>query len=111
MRLGRCSVRPGGSCLSLPSCRCMRGPRAGGAAGLRLAALSLAGHPDPERFAAEFCGSERTVAEYLLAEVLERQSAEVRRLLLRTSVLEQVNGELADLLTGGSGGERGVEDI
>ena len=57
----------------------------GWAAGLRLAALSLAGHPDPERFAAEFSGSERTVAEYLLAEVLERQSEEVRRLLLRTS--------------------------
>jgi LuxR family maltose regulon positive regulatory protein len=77
----------------------------GWAAGLRLAALSLAGHPDPERFAAEFGGSERTVAEYLLAEVLERQSAEARRLLLRTSILERVNGELADLMTGGSGGE------
>ena len=74
----------------------------GWAAGLRLAALSLAGHPDPERFAAEFSGSERTVAEYLLAEVLDRQPEEVRRLLLRTSVLERVNGELADLLTGGS---------
>jgi LuxR family transcriptional regulator, maltose regulon positive regulatory protein len=77
----------------------------GWAAGLRLAALSLAGHDDPERFAAEFCGSERTVAEYLLAEVLDRQSTEVRRLLLRTSVLERVTGELADLLTGGSGAE------
>jgi LuxR family maltose regulon positive regulatory protein len=83
----------------------------GWAAGLRLAALSLAGHPDPERFAAEFCGSERTVAEYLLAEVLERQSEEVRRLLLRTSVLERVSGELADLLTGGSGGERILQDL
>ena len=83
----------------------------GWAAGLRLAALSLAGHDDPERFAAEFSGSERTVAEYLLAEVLERQSEEVRRLLLRTSVLEQVNGELADLLTGGSGGERVLEEL
>ena len=83
----------------------------GWAAGLRLAALSLAGHPDPERFAAEFSGSERTVAEYLLAEVLDRQSEEVRRLLLRTSVLERVNGELADLLTGGSGGERILQDL
>ena len=78
----------------------------GWAAGLRLAALSLAGGADPERFEAEFSGSERTVAEYLLAEVLERQSEQVRRLLLRTSVLERVNGELADLLAGGSGGER-----
>ena len=83
----------------------------GWAAGLRLAALSLAGHPDPERFAAEFSGSERTVAEYLLAEVLERQSKEERRLLLRTSVLERVSGELADALTGGSGGERMLQEL
>ena len=83
----------------------------GWAAGLRLAALSLAGHPDPERFAAEFGGSERTVAEYLLAEVLERQTEEARRLLLRTSLLERVNGELADLLTGGSGGERVLQEL
>jgi LuxR family transcriptional regulator, maltose regulon positive regulatory protein len=83
----------------------------GWAAGLRLAALSLAGHPDPERFAAEFSGTERTVAEYLLAEVLERQPEPVRRLLLRTSVLERVNGGLADLLTGGSGGERVLQQL
>ena len=43
----------------------------GWVAGLRLAAISLAGHSDPERFVREFCGSERTVAGYLLAEVLE----------------------------------------
>jgi LuxR family transcriptional regulator, maltose regulon positive regulatory protein len=78
----------------------------GWAAGLRLAALSLAGHPDPERFAAEFSGSERTVAEYLLAEVLERQPEQVQRLLLRTSVLDRVSGPLADALTGSTGGER-----
>ena len=83
----------------------------GWVAGLRLAALSLAGHPDPDRFAAEFSGSERTVAEYLLAEVLDRQSEPVRRLLLRTSVLDRVNGELADLLTGGSGGERALQQL
>ena len=83
----------------------------GWAAGLRLAALSLAGHPDPERFAAEFSGTERTVAEYLLAEVLERQPGEVRRLLLRTSGLDRVNGELADLLAGASGGERVLQDL
>jgi LuxR family maltose regulon positive regulatory protein len=83
----------------------------GWAAGLRLAALSLAGHPDPERFAEEFSGSERTVAEYLVAEVLDRQPEVVRRLLLRTSVLERVSGELADLLTGSSGGERVLQDL
>jgi LuxR family maltose regulon positive regulatory protein len=83
----------------------------GWVAGLRLAALSLVGHPDPARFVAEFSGSERTVAEYLLAEVLDRQSEQVRRLLLCTSVVERVNGELADLLTGDVGGERVLQDL
>jgi LuxR family maltose regulon positive regulatory protein len=83
----------------------------GWAAGLRLAALSLAGHPDPEQFAAEFSGTDRTVAEFLLAEVLDRQSEAVRRLLLRTSVLEQVSGPLADVLTGRPGGERILQDL
>jgi LuxR family transcriptional regulator, maltose regulon positive regulatory protein len=83
----------------------------GWAAGLRLAALSLAGHPDPVRFAAEFGGSERTIAEYLLAEVLDRQSDQARRLLLRTSILDRVNGELGDLLTGSSGTERVLQQL
>jgi LuxR family maltose regulon positive regulatory protein len=78
----------------------------GWAAGLRLAALSLAGQADPERFVAEFSGSSRAVAEYLMAEMLECQPAEVQQLLLRTSLLDRVNGELADLLTGRPGSER-----
>src|SRR5271170_4682799 len=83
----------------------------GWAAGLRLAVLSLAGHSDPERFVAEFSGSDRTVAEYLMAEMLERQPPEVQGLLLRTSVLDRVNGELADLLTGATGSERILLDL
>jgi LuxR family transcriptional regulator, maltose regulon positive regulatory protein len=78
----------------------------GWAAGLRLAVISLAGHPDPELFVAEFSGSDRTVAEYLIAEMLERQPDDIKDLLLRTSVLDRVNGELADLLTGRQGSER-----
>jgi LuxR family transcriptional regulator, maltose regulon positive regulatory protein len=78
----------------------------GWAAGLRLAAISLAGHPDPERFVAEFSGSDRMVAEYLLAEMLDRQPPHVQDLLLRTCILDRVNGELADLLTGRPGSER-----
>jgi LuxR family transcriptional regulator, maltose regulon positive regulatory protein len=78
----------------------------GWAAGLRLAAISLASSGDPERFVAEFSGSSRTVAEYLLAEMLECQPPEVQQLLLRTSLLDRVNAELAELLTGhpGAGG-------
>ena len=78
----------------------------GWAAGLRLAAISLAGHPDPERFVAEFSGTDRTVAEYLIAEMLGRQPADVQDLLLRTSLLDRVNSQLADVLTGRPGSER-----
>ena len=83
----------------------------GWAAGLRLAAISLAAHPDRERFVSEFSGSERTVAAYLLAEVLERQPAEVRDLLLRTSIVDRVSGPLADFLTGATGSERILQEL
>ena len=83
----------------------------GWAAGLRLAAISLAGHPEPERFVTEFSGSERTVAGYLLAEVLERQPGEVRDLLLHTSVVDRVCGPLADHLTGRSGSEALLQEL
>ncbi len=77
----------------------------GWAAGLRLAALSLARNPDPVTFVAQFSGSERTVADYLFAEVLARQPESVLRLLLRTSILERVCGSLADRLLGTTGSE------
>ena len=41
----------------------------------------------------------------------QRQSEEVRRLLLRTSVLERVSGPLADAVTGGAGGERMLQEL
>jgi LuxR family maltose regulon positive regulatory protein len=83
----------------------------GWGAGLRLAAISLAEHPDPERFVSEFSGSERNAAGYLVAEVLERQPPEARELLLRTSILERVSGPLADFLTGASGSERILQEL
>jgi LuxR family transcriptional regulator, maltose regulon positive regulatory protein len=83
----------------------------GWAGGLRLAAISLATHVDPEQFASEFSGTERTIAGYLLAEVLERQPTEIRHLLLSTSVLERVSGPLADYLSGGSGAERILQEL
>ena len=78
----------------------------GWAAGLRLAVISLSGHPDPERFVAEFSGTDRAIGEYLMAEMLERQPSEVQSMLLRTSLVDRMNGELADLLAGRSGSEQ-----
>ncbi len=95
----------GGVALSPESMALLSDRTEGWAAGLRLAVLSLTGHPNPDRFVREFSGSERTVAAYLMAEVLERQPPDVRQLLLRTSVLERLSGPLADRLSGSSGAE------
>jgi LuxR family maltose regulon positive regulatory protein len=78
----------------------------GWAAGLRLAVISLGAHPDPERFVAEFSGTDRAIGEYLMAEMLERQPSDVQRMLLRTSLVDRLNGELADLLADRSGSEQ-----
>jgi LuxR family maltose regulon positive regulatory protein len=78
----------------------------GWAAGLRLAVISLSGHPDPERFVIEFSGTDRAIGEYLMAEMLERQPSDVQSMLLRTSLVDRMNGELADLLAGRPGSER-----
>src|SRR4051794_1403938 len=78
----------------------------GWAAGLRLAVISLSGHPEPERFVHQFSGTDRAIGEFLMAEMLERQPAEVQSMLLRTSVADRLNGELADLLAGRSGCEQ-----
>src|SRR5712671_5610975 len=78
----------------------------GWAAGLRLAVISLSRNAEPERFVAEFSGTDRAIAEYLMAEMLGRQPTEVQRMLLRTSVVDRLNGELADLLAGRLGSEQ-----
>jgi LuxR family maltose regulon positive regulatory protein len=78
----------------------------GWAAGLRLAVVSLRAHPDPERFVDEFSGTDRVIGEYLMAEMLERQPSEVQSMLLRTSLVDRMNGELADRLAGRSGSEQ-----
>jgi LuxR family maltose regulon positive regulatory protein len=78
----------------------------GWAAGLRLAVLSLSRHADPERFVSEFSGTDRAIGEYLMAEMLERQPIEVQNMLLRTSLVDRMNGGLADLLAGRSGSEQ-----
>jgi LuxR family transcriptional regulator, maltose regulon positive regulatory protein len=78
----------------------------GWAAGLVLAGLSIRGQQDADAFIAAFQGDNRHVADYLAAEVLDRQPEEIRRFLLRTSVLERLSGPLCDavLETEGSSG-------
>ncbi|WP_169823358.1 LuxR C-terminal-related transcriptional regulator [Aldersonia kunmingensis] len=78
----------------------------GWAAGVRLAGMSLAGHPDPTRFLADFSGDHRAVADYLIDEVLAGQPEPTREFLLRTSIAEAFTADLAEQLTGDPGARR-----
>lgn len=72
----------------------------GWAAGLRLAALSLADESDRAARITEFAGDERAVADYLVGEILSRQPEHIRRFLVATSVCDQFTVDLAAALSG-----------
>ncbi|HVR05573.1 MAG TPA: AAA family ATPase, partial [Solirubrobacteraceae bacterium] len=71
----------------------------GWAAALRLAAFSLQRHPEPARFLAEFAGTDRAVADYLVSEVLAGVAADQREFMLRTCLVAAVSPELAGALS------------
>ena len=72
----------------------------GWAAGLRLAAISLAAHPVPDRFVTELVTEDSALTGYLVTEVLDTQPRDAREVLLKVSILERVNAEIATGLTG-----------
>ncbi len=72
----------------------------GWAAGLRLAAVSIAGVADPSEFLAQFEGDQREVADYLFTEVVQHLPAETYAFLLKTCAPEQLPVELAAELSG-----------
>jgi LuxR family transcriptional regulator, maltose regulon positive regulatory protein len=73
----------------------------GWAAILRLAAISMDGHADPDQFVKELVAEDSAVASYLVEEVLNAQPPHLRSFLLRTSILDRINEELASEVAGG----------
>ena len=69
-------------------------------AGLQLAAISMRGYPDAAGFIKSFTGSHRFVLDYLVEEVLQRQSESIQAFLLRTSILDRMCGPLCDAVLG-----------
>ena len=83
----------------------------GWAAGLRLAELSLHDHPDPSAFVAGFAGDDRAVSDYLTSEVVSGYEPQTLRFLLRTSIVERLNCELAEALAGNGHGELFLREL
>ncbi|MGY1731531.1 LuxR C-terminal-related transcriptional regulator [Geodermatophilus sp. SYSU D01045] len=78
----------------------------GWAVGLRLAGAALAQGASPEHLVTSLAQDDGSVAQYLFAEVLQRQPAPVRRFLLRVSVTAELWPDLVDRLVGRPIGRR-----
>jgi LuxR family transcriptional regulator, maltose regulon positive regulatory protein len=83
----------------------------GWAAALRLAELSLHDHPDPSAFISGFAGDDRAVSDYLTSEVLSAHDDETLGFLLRTSIVDRLNGELAEALAGVADGSHTIHEL
>jgi len=83
----------------------------GWATGLQLAALSLAGHEDPQQVVRSFAGSHRFVLDYLIEEVLQGLPDETVTFLLSTSVLDTLCADLCDAVVGRTGSGQVLADL
>ena len=89
----------------------LEGRTEGWIAALQLAALSMQGRDDVAGFIAGFAGDDRYIVDYLVEEVLQRQSDHVRHFLLQTSILDRLSGPLCDAVTGRDGGKAMLEAL
>jgi LuxR family maltose regulon positive regulatory protein len=87
-----------GIALPADSLAFLTGQAGGWVAVLRLAAISMTTHPDPVQFVNDVAAEDGAVAGYLVEEVLNALPAGMRSFLLRTSILDQVNADLASEL-------------
>jgi LuxR family maltose regulon positive regulatory protein len=86
----------------------------GWAAGLQLAALALQGWDDPptiDKLIHSFSGHQHNVLYYLTEEVLAYQPPEVQDFLLATSILEHMNADLCDAVTGQNNSQAMLEQL
>jgi LuxR family transcriptional regulator, maltose regulon positive regulatory protein len=67
-------------------------------AGLYLATMSLIGREDPDAFVHEFSGDNRYIGDYLVEEVLTRQSDDVRTFILESSIFERFSAALCEFV-------------
>lgn len=78
-------------------------------AGLRFAAMSLAGRADTREAIREFRGDTQNVAGYLMTEVLAKQPPAMRDFLLRTCLADELEPGIVEALTGQPSDVRALE--
>jgi len=82
--------------LSLEDIKLLEQKTEGWIAGLQLSAISMQGRKDVSEFISQLMGNNRYIMDYLLEEVLNMQPEQTQDFLIRTSILEQISGDLAN---------------
>jgi LuxR family maltose regulon positive regulatory protein len=80
-------------------------------AGLQMAAVSMRGRNDASGFIQAFAGSNRYIMDYLIEEVIQRQSSNLQTFLLQTSLLDSLTGPLCNAVTGREDSQQVLEEI
>jgi len=97
--------------LGMEEVRMLESRTEGWVAGLQMAALSMRGRAETTAFIRAFAGDHRFVFDYLAEEVLTHLTEHTRRFLVQTSILERLEGDLCDAVTGGEGGQKDLERL
>ena len=82
--------------LSLEQLEMLQNKAEGWIAGLQMAGISLQKSVRQDAWINSLQGNQRHIADYLIEEVLEQQSEELKTFLLKTSILERLCGSLCD---------------
>jgi LuxR family transcriptional regulator, maltose regulon positive regulatory protein len=80
-------------------------------AGLQLAALALRRHTDASAFLQAFTGSHRLILDYVQEEILEPLPKDQHRFLLQVSVLERMNADVCQRLSGEPASQQMLESL
>ena len=91
--------------LSKEECTLLQARTEGWITGLQLAAHSLLGREDTRALIMAFSGSQHYVVDYLIEEVLKRQSAAIQDFLLQTCILDRLCAPLCDAVREQSGSQ------
>ncbi|GHO47225.1 LuxR C-terminal-related transcriptional regulator [Ktedonospora formicarum] len=97
--------------LSMEAIRRLEQRTEGWIAGLQLAALSLRRHHDASAFVQTFTGNHRLILDYVQEEILDPLPEAQQRFLLHTSVLERMNAEVCQRLSGESTSQQILEAL
>lgn len=79
--------------------------------GLHMAVLSMQSCEDIPGYVAQFSAADHYITDYLLDEILLRQSDEVEDFLLATSILDKFTAPLCDFITGNNNSREIIETL